>query len=133
MIKQRSFAECRHRNDACQPSSMVDIPTAPSMDSTFSSLGTSVNMFEEHCSIGVFELNIRTVCIDINRLINHMEVTGFRCPAYTYMSLLDTLEQLRLVVKWVRKRGSTTSLKHLRVVSRVRGIQTPLLPKELAT
>ncbi|AAZ11560.1 uncharacterized protein TEOVI_000207800 [Trypanosoma equiperdum] len=114
------------------PSSIAGISTTERVSTVNSKIEAIVDGIEGYCSVGAFEADVRRLCTDINRLVDYIEVTGVHCSSFTYISLLETLARLRLVVTQVRKQDVGDMFQCVFGARRPHGIQTPSLPTELS-
>ncbi|ORC91151.1 uncharacterized protein TM35_000061560 [Trypanosoma theileri] len=84
-------------------SSIGGISPSEYLSSVNTSLETVVSRIEAGFLIDTLEVDVRELCIDINRLVDHIKLSGMYCSAETYSNLLTTLERLRTAVAQMRR------------------------------
>ncbi|KAH9584135.1 hypothetical protein LSM04_004981 [Trypanosoma melophagium] len=111
-------------------SSIGGISPSEYLSTVNTSLETVVSRLEAGFLIDTLEVDVRELCMDINRLVDHIKSSGVYCSAATYSSLLTTLERLRMAVaqirrcKGERRMAESTSFYTYK-------IRTPPLPSDL--
>ncbi|KAF8277216.1 hypothetical protein TcYC6_0017470 [Trypanosoma cruzi] len=100
-----------------------------------STMNTSLETVLERIEAGfLFEslaMDVRELCIEVNRLADYIESSGVCCSAETYRLLLTTLSRLRTAVTQVQ--GYSNKRREQTVASfHAYRIQTPRLPDDLS-
>ncbi|RNF26729.1 uncharacterized protein Tco025E_01054 [Trypanosoma conorhini] len=95
------------------------------------SLETVLERIEAGFQFDSLAVDVRELCIEINRLVAHVESSGVWCSAETYGMLLATLSRLRTAVAQVRRYDNTRRKPTLTSVH-AQKLQTPRLPDDLS-
>ncbi|ESL10711.1 hypothetical protein TRSC58_01551 [Trypanosoma rangeli SC58] len=131
MILEDGKSEELERKGISCLSSMGGISPSSCLSTVNTSLETVLCRIEAGFQFDSLAVDVRELCIEVNRLVEHIELSGVCCSAETYRLLLTTLSRLRTAVMQVQRCGNTRQ-EPTRISVHVYKIQTPRLPDDLS-
>ncbi|RNF10504.1 hypothetical protein TraAM80_01551 [Trypanosoma rangeli] len=131
MISEDSKNEELERKGISWLSSMGGISPSSCLSTVNTSLETVLYRIEAGFQFDSLAVDVQELCIEVNRLVKHIESSGVCCSAETYRLLLTTLSRLRTAVTQVQ-RCSNTGQEPTRTSVHAHKIQTPRLPDDLS-